>query len=191
MRGFAAENFTSRRPICNENCGEVMHGSSKEYRIMNINILSRRLLTASLVLLLAAVPGISQAQRHGGGGHWHGHGGGWGWGPRVGISLGIGVPLWYSSPYAYDPYYYGYPRTVVVAPAVTYADPGMPAPAVASPAMPDPVIYPRNGQTPEQTEADMRACNAWATSQPKAMADASVFHRATAACMDGRGYSLR
>jgi hypothetical protein len=27
--------------------------------------------------------------------------------------------------------------------------------------------------------------------QPKAMADASVFHRATLACMEGRGYTLR
>jgi alkanesulfonate monooxygenase SsuD/methylene tetrahydromethanopterin reductase-like flavin-dependent oxidoreductase (luciferase family) len=56
---------------------------------------------------------------------------------------------------------------------------------------PDPIIYPRGGQSPEQTEADRQACNRWATTQPSAMADASVFQRAMAACLDGRGYTVR
>ena len=34
-------------------------------------------------------------------------------------------------------------------------------------------------------------CNRWATTQPSAMADAQVFQRAVAACMDGRGYTVR
>ncbi|WP_158080879.1 hypothetical protein [Pelomonas sp. KK5] len=146
-----------------------------------------RVAGALLAVALAAAPALSQAQ---GRGHWHGgggyhgwHGGGWGWGPVFGLALGVDLAL--SSPYYYDPYY---PRTVVVPPPVVYQQ----APAVTThSSTPEPVIYPRNGQSPAQTESDMRACNSWATGQPNAMADASVFQRATAACMDGRGYSIR
>ena len=56
---------------------------------------------------------------------------------------------------------------------------------------PDPIIYPRNGQSVEQTEIDRRECNRWATTLPSALADAAVFQRAVAACMDGRGYTVR
>lgn len=59
------------------------------------------------------------------------------------------------------------------------------------PAQPAPVIYPRQGQSNEQLEYDHRSCNQWATTQPSAMADGSVFRRAVEACMDGRGYSMR
>jgi hypothetical protein len=58
-------------------------------------------------------------------------------------------------------------------------------------AIPAPIIYPRNGQSPEQTEADRQDCNRWAVTQPDAVASASVFQRATAACMDTRGYTVR
>jgi hypothetical protein len=61
----------------------------------------------------------------------------------------------------------------------------------AVPSKPDPVIYPRQGQSSAQTEADRRDCNRWATTQPAAVADAAVFHRAVEACMDGRGYTLK
>ncbi len=56
---------------------------------------------------------------------------------------------------------------------------------------PAPIIYPSQGQSAAQTEADHQACNRWATTQPSAMADAGVFHRATLACMEGRGYAVR
>ena len=39
--------------------------------------------------------------------------------------------------------------------------------------------------------ADRRECNRWATTQPGAMADASIFQRATLACMEGRGYTVK
>ena len=55
----------------------------------------------------------------------------------------------------------------------------------------EPVIYPRSGQSPVQTEADRQECNRWATTQQAAMNDASVFQRAVAACLDGRGYTVR
>jgi hypothetical protein len=135
---------------------------------------------------------------HGGGGYYHGYHGGYyrgGWGPGPfwgGIGLGLGLGVIGAS-------IYDSPDYVVVnpAPPVVYASPPAvvyPAPAVApapAPAAPDPIFYPRNGQSPQQTEADRQACNRWATTQPAAMADGSVFHRATLACMDGRGYTAR
>ena len=113
-------------------------------------------------------------------GHWRG---GRFWG---GVNIGFGVPFYYY-PYA-SPWYGG---TVLVAPPpVVYAEsPQMPVPAAKAP--PDPIFYPRNDQSPAQTEADRQACNRWATTQQSAMSDASVFHRATMACMEGRGYTVR
>ena len=148
-------------------------------------------------LALACSGGAAQAQSHGfHGGGWHGgyHGGyygGWGWGPWLGLGLGLGLaaPLYYDQPgvvYVNPPLYYP-PATVYATPAPAYATP---APAAAAPAA-DPIFYPRNGQTAAQVEADRQACNRWATSQPRAMDDASVFQRATLACMDGRGYTAR
>ena len=66
---------------------------------------------------------------------------------------------------------------------------GQPVPAANR--SPDPIFYPRNGQSPAQTEADRQDCNRWATTQQNAMSDAQVFQRATYACMDGRGYTVR
>lgn len=79
-----------------------------------------------------------------------------------------------------QPVYVAPAQPVYVAPQPTYV-----------PSRPAPVIYPRNGQSPERQEADHRDCNRWATSQPSAMADTGVFNRAVDACMDGRGYTLR
>jgi len=128
---------------------------------------------------------------HWGGGGWHNHGGGWGWG-GVSIGVGFGSP-WY---YPYYPYYgyapYYYPGYVVASPAYPVAaSSGDTVVSTAPQAAPEPVVYPRNGQSAEQTEADRRDCNRWATSQPRAMADASVFQRATIACLEGRGYTVR
>jgi hypothetical protein len=137
------------------------------------------------LIVLAALLASEAAQAHGRHGRW--------WG---GVSIGIGVPL-YLGPYggayggAYGGPWVGYPAPVVVAPPpVVYAEPPAP-PVPAARALPDPIFYPRQGQAAAQLEADRQECNRWATTQPSAMADASVFHRATLACMDGRGYSAR
>jgi hypothetical protein len=136
---------------------------------------------AALALTAGSVPAGAQAH-HGsqGSGHsWHGNAHGHGhhrfhdrWGVGIGIGLGWGYPAWY-------------PGYVVVEPSVVYD----PLPAAPSPA--DPVFDPRNGQSAAQTEADRQDCNRWATTQPSAMVDASVFHRAVLGCMEGRGYSIR
>ena len=118
--------------------------------------------------------------------------------PPIGIFLPVLPPtyatIWVgSTPYYYADgvYYNTYPGQgyVVVAPPPG-ADTAQAAPP-PTPAAPEPIFYPRNNQGAAQTEADRRDCNAWATSQPQAMADAKVFQRATEACMDGRGYTVR
>ena len=136
--------------------------------------------------------GGAQAQPRGG---FHGHGGGWGGGPFWGLfGLGVGLTLadaaYYNQPnYVYvdrpQPVYYAAPPTVV------YAAPAQTAAVAAPAAAVEPIFYPRNGQNAQQTEADRQSCNSWATSYPRAMSDASVFQRATLACMDGRGYTAR
>jgi hypothetical protein len=139
---------------------------------------------AALAMAVAAAPADARG-RHGG--HW-GPGPFWG---GVGIGLGVGLASYY-----YRPWYPGY---VVVEPPAYYYEPqpmaqpvphAVPREPVARPA-PDPIFYPRSGQSAAQTEADRVDCNRWATTQPSAMSDASVFQRATLACMEGRGYVVR
>ncbi len=131
------------------------------------------------------LPFVGAHVGYGGYGGYYGHGygpRGWGpgWGPRV-----ILAPPVYGYGYGYG---YPYPPVVVQAtPPVVLER----APVSVAANRPDPVIYPRNGQDGTQTEADRQQCNRWATTQPAAVADASVFQRAVEACMDGRGYSMR
>jgi hypothetical protein len=161
--------------------------------------LSRAVAIAFGALALAC--GGAQAQGHGGfhssgfhGGGYHGgyyRGGGWGF-PFWGVGLGLGLGL-------AGAYYYDQPNYVVVNPTPYYYPPAavpvypaqQPAPAPAAAPMADPIFYPRNGQAAAQVEADRQACNRWATTQPRAMSDGSIFQRATLACMDGRGYTAR
>jgi hypothetical protein len=177
-------------------------------------------LAASAVLLCepAAAARAAGAGWHGGAGGWHGgghhHGGYRGyyyggypgyywpgafWG-GVGIGIGIGAVGYYGGYYGgyypgyYAPYYGGYYDPMLVAPVYNTAEPGapragQPVPQAAAPT--EPIFYPRNGQNAEATESDRRECNRWATTQRGAMDDASIFQRATFACMEGRGYTVR
>lgn len=157
--------------------------------------------------IAGSLPGGSVSIAFHGGSYYY-HGGVWfrPQGPRfvvVAPPFGIVVPL---LPPAYTtlyiggaPYYYAngvYYSTAPGGYAVVAPPPGaevaqpVPPPPPPKPE-PDPIVYPRNGQSPAQTEADRQECNRWATTQPAAMADAAVFQRAVAACMDGRGYTVR
>jgi hypothetical protein len=171
--------------------------------LKGLDIMIRTLAAASAVALtLLASP--AEAQRHGGG--WH-HGGGhhnhyrgpsglfWG---GLGIAIGLGMadryyertyaPTYYYTPPVYPSYVVATPPPVIY--SQTQALP-LPSPVPVAAVAPDPIFYPRNGQSQHQIEADRQECNRWATTQQQAMADASVFHRATLACMDGRGYTSR
>ncbi|MEO6361854.1 MAG: hypothetical protein ABIO71_01370 [Caldimonas sp.] len=148
---------------------------------------------------------------HYGGGYWRhrGWGPGYFWG-GLGLGLGVGALVYnsgWSSPYhvAYydDPggyvvYEDATVRMAPVRPAYVAVDPplegrvlrsGQPVPAAVR--APEPIFYPRNGQSASAVESDRRECNRWAATQQGAMADASIFQRATFACMDGRGYTVR
>jgi len=157
---------------------------------------------------MPALPGGSISIVHGSGNYFF-HGGVWfrPIGARfvvIAPPLGVVVPM---LPPAYvtlwiggAPYYYANGAYYAAAPGQGYvivepppgADVAVPVPLPPAPKVaPDPIIYPRNGQSPAQTETDRQECNRWATTQPSAMADAEVFQRAVAACMDGRGYTVR
>lgn len=106
----------------------------------------------------------------------------------VSVTIG-GGRYWRYGGVWYRPYG---PRWVVVAPPPTVVQTVVAeAPQPQAPSRPDPIIYPRNGQSAEQMEADRQACNRWAVTQPAAMADASVFQRSIEACMDARGYTMK
>ncbi len=120
--------------------------------------------------------------------------------PPLGISAPLLPPgyttLWIGG----QPYYYANGAYYLQSPGAGYmvvapppgADAVQPTPLPAVPAaLPEPIIYPRNGQSADQIEVDRQECNRWATTQPSALSDAQVFQRATAACMDGRGYTVR
>lgn len=131
---------------------------------------------------------------HGGygrGGYYRGGYGGGGWPAWGAVGLGLGLGIGLGSYYAYGaPAYVVAPTYTVVEspPTVVYETP-RPVPRYAAPLQP--VIYPRNGQSAAQIDADSNACSEWAGGQPNAQADGSVFHRGIAACMDARGYTLR
>lgn len=147
---------------------------------------------ALAALAMVAAPLESQAGPGGrGGGHSYGHRGHGGWGHGGGHywgGFGWGLGLGIGTYYALAPWYQ--PGYVVAVPAPAYDVGIAPAPPAAR-AAPDPIIYPNRGQSAGQTEADRQACDRWAMTQPSAMADASVFHRATLACMEGRGYTVK
>jgi hypothetical protein len=127
--------------------------------------------------------------------------------PPIGVVVPILPPAYVTLPMAGGPVYYangvyyapapGQGYTVVPPPpgadSVQPLPPPPPPPATPTtpPPPPDPIVYPRNGQSAAQSEADRQECNRWATTQPNAVADASVFQRAVAACLDGRGYTVR
>jgi hypothetical protein len=169
-------------------------------------------LAAALVAVAAISMPLAADARGPSGGGWHGgpgyHGGGWGhpgywhggyWGPGpfwggIGLGLGIGAIGYYGAPYYGYPGYVvsGDPGYVVVDPAVTtYTAPAVGQPVPAAAHAPDPIFYPRNGQSAAKTETDRQDCNRWATTQAGAMNDASIFQRATFACMEGRGYTVK
>jgi hypothetical protein len=130
------------------------------------------------VAALVALAGVgTPAQAHGPGSRHH-H-------VRGFVTLSIGAwPLYWGGPVYYPAVPSGY--AAVAPPPVAYATP---APIELS--APTPIAYPRNAQTPQQTEGEWRECNRWTTTQPSAMADAGVFQRSVLACMDAHGYSVR
>lgn len=146
-----------------------------------------------------------------GGGVWYAPRGG-GWvvvAPPIGVFVSL-LPAYYSTvwfggiPYYYanDVYYVWRDRErayeVVEPPPGAYT-------ATSAPAVADIYVYPRQGQSPEQTDFDRYECHRWAAdetgfdpTQPeggvgaeRARAARSEYLRAMTACLEGRGYSVR
>ena len=167
----------------------------------------------------------STAYWHGGhpwaGGYWHGvywphawYYPGWAWYLPV-LPLGYvtywwgGVPYYYwnSLYYTWSPADSGYVVSNPPPAAGTdegsadagggYAQAG-PQPNDSGTAAGDVYVYPRNGQTDEQTQNDRYECHSWAVSQsgfdptrPQQSGNPADYRRAMVACLDARGYSAR
>ena len=149
--------------------------------------------------------------------YWYG-GGVWyaPYGPRwlvVAPPIGVYVPLlppfyttvWFGGmPYYYanDTYYMWHERErsyQVVEP------PSDAATSTEAPAPQDVFMYPRNGQTDEQQASDRYECHRWAAGETgfdpthadggvaagEARAKRAEYFRAIAACLEGRGYSVK
>jgi hypothetical protein len=146
-------------------------------------------------------------------GYYGGYYGPWGWGYG-----GIGLGLYFATlPYYYSTYYYGgvpyyyadnvYYRYDDAAGQYQTVSPPEGAPTQPAgqggppPAAPDLIAYPKNGQTPEQQGKDKFECYQWAVSQTgfdptkagggAAPNNRSDYYRAQAACLEGRGYSVK
>jgi hypothetical protein len=137
----------------------------------------------------------------GGYGYGYGYRSGW-WGWPGGLFLAA-LPLYYSTwwwngtpyYYAYDNYYtWNAPAAQYeqVAPPQGLVSAGAPTPTQA-PA--DLYAYPKNGQNSEQQARDKQECRDWAAAQSTAgqagAPDGGANLRAQAACLEGRGYSVK
>jgi len=119
----------------------------------------------------------------------------WGW-PGYRLFLAT-LPLYYSTwwwngvpyYYAYDNYYVwnngmgGY-QAVASPPQVGNQ-------AAAQRGDTDLFAYPKNGQGAEQQNRDRQECRNWAASQTGSGTDSEGNLRAQAACLEGRGYSVK
>jgi hypothetical protein len=143
------------------------------------------------------------------GGYW----GPWGWGlGGLGLGLYFATPPYYYSTYWWGgvPYYYAdntYYRwndgvsqyETVAPPAGIQNQGGVAAQGAAAPS--DLIVYPKNGQTQEQLGKDKFECYRWAVGQTgfdptqpgggAAPGNRSNYLRAQAACLEGRGYSVK
>jgi hypothetical protein len=130
------------------------------------------------------------------------------------LGLGAGLyfatlPLYYSTlwwdgiPYYYaDDTYYRYDGSVRQYETVTPPEGLQNQVAAQQPAGTDLIAYPKNGQSDAQQSQDKYECHHWATTQsgfdPTQGATAgatankrSDYMRAQAACLEGRGYSVK
>jgi hypothetical protein len=131
---------------------------------------------------------------------------GWGWG---GLGLGLyfaSLPLYYSTywwegiPYYYaDNTYYRWNGTVNQYETVSPPS-GSGLQGEQSATSPSLIAYPKNGQTQEQQGKDTFECHRWAVGQtgfdPTQAAGtgsgrSADYYRAQAACLEGRGYSVK
>ena len=144
-------------------------------------------------------------------GGYYGWRGGWGWyGPWAWGGLGLGLyfatlPAYYSTlwwdgvPYYYaDDTYYRWNSGVSQYETVSPPPGAQPPQGQATPS--DLIAYPKNGQSQDQQGKDKFECHRWAVGQTgfdptqgsaAPGARRSDYFRAQAACLEGRGYSVK
>jgi hypothetical protein len=197
------------------NTGTVMQNLTKLRSITLVVCASFAL--AAGTPALAQHGGGHVAVGHGFGGHggccgWRGgFWGPWGWGwGGVGLGLYFATLPYYYSTYWWGgvPYYYADNTYYRWDPAVgqyqTVAPPSdllnrSPGAQTAAPS--ELFVYPKNGQSQEQLGKDKFECHRWAVgqtgfdpTQPRggaAPGNRSNYLRAQAACLEGRGYSVK
>jgi hypothetical protein len=149
-----------------------------------------------LTMIIFLISPVSSDAR---GGYW-GWRGGW-WGPWPLAVGGAVVVAPYYAPYYYWPYY---------APGVVVVPEQPPLYLQRSPAEPQAAadryfVYPRQGQSAELQAKDRYDCHSWAVGQTRydptqsmaGVPDAQLnqlrsdYQRAMAACLDGRGYTMK
>jgi hypothetical protein len=126
---------------------------------------------------------------------------GWGW--PGGLFLAT-LPLYYSTWWwGGVPYYYAYNNYYVWNPDVAQYQSVAPpsgmltqgAPGAEAARGTDLFAYPKNGQSQEQQARDRQECRDWAATQTGSSAPAQggleTNLRAQAACLEGRGYSVK
>ncbi len=147
-------------------------------------------------------------------GGWYGYP--WGalaFGAFVSVLPGYYQTFWWGGvPYYYaDDTYYRWNQRVasyeVVPPPADDATDGVPpdSPSAGAAPMTEPFAYPTQGQSPEQLAKDRYECHRWAADQTgfdptlasggvppgDARGRAGAYRRAEAACLSGRGYSVK
>jgi hypothetical protein len=173
----------------------------------------RALVIAMIMALTAAAPANARGGGHGGGGHAGGfgsHGGGFsrfhagygyrgGFGGRYGAwygDYGYGGWAWpgyglFPVPYYADDNYYMWDNSIgefegVNPPAEILEQASM------QPTPTELFAYPKNAQSAELQAQDKQQCQSWAQSQTTpGSAQRQDYLRAQAACLQGRGYSVR
>ena len=121
--------------------------------------------------------------------------GGWGW-PGYGLFLAA-LPLYYSTFWWNGvPYYYAYDNYYVWNQGMGGYQSVAPPPQVSNQAAAprgdkDLFAYPKTGQSVEQQNRDRQECRNWAASQTGAGTEGEGDLRAQAACLEGRGYSVK
>ena len=132
----------------------------------------------------------------------------------VGAPLGIYVPILpafatavviggASYYYANETYYQYRPELnqyeVVSPPVASVASAAVESPSMSAPSSAEVFVYPRNGQSADQTAKDRYECHAWAVSQTGfdptvaggGQGRRADYLRAQAACLEGRGYTVK
>jgi hypothetical protein len=150
-----------------------------------------------IIMIIFLINPISSDAR---GGYW-GWRGGW-WGPwPVAVGGAVVVAPFYA-PYYYRPYYYEPGVVVVPEQPPLYLQRAPVAPQAAADRY---FVYPRQGQSEELQAKDRYDCHSWAVGQTRydptqpmaGVPDAQLnqlrsdYQRAMAACLDGRGYTMK